>query len=61
MLFERWNCSHMYIVALLKRDADFPKPLYMGTRRRWRLSEIEKYERLIATRSPPKRKLAGAA
>lgn len=54
-LFERWQCSHMFIVALLKRDTDFPKPTYFGRHRRWRVSEIEAYEKLLAGRPRPKK------
>ncbi|MDI1344796.1 MAG: hypothetical protein PSV22_11935 [Pseudolabrys sp.] len=55
-LYARWGVSHMYVVALLERDADFPKPSYFGRRRRWRVSEIEKYERIVAARGAPPKK-----
>ena len=55
-LFERWQCSHMYVVSLLERDADFPKPSYFGRRRRWRVSEIEAYERIVTARGAPPKK-----
>ena len=54
-LFERWQCSHMLVVARLRDDPEFPKPLYFGRRRRWRLADIEKYERAMAGRPAPKR------
>ena len=55
-LFERWQCSHMLIVARLRDDPDFPHPLYFGRRRRWRVSEIENYEKLLAAKGPPPKK-----
>ncbi len=55
-LYERWQCSHMFIVSLLLREVDFPKPSYFGRRRRWRVSEIEKYERIVAARGAPPKK-----
>lgn len=61
-LFERWQCSHMMIVARLRDDEQFPKPVYFGRRRRWRVNEIEKYEKLLAARPRPKKvKTADAA
>jgi predicted DNA-binding transcriptional regulator AlpA len=61
-LFERWQCSHMFVVALLKRDSDFPRPVYFGRHRRWRVSEIEAYEKLLAGRPRPKKaKISDAA
>jgi predicted DNA-binding transcriptional regulator AlpA len=46
----------MFPRALLERDADFPKPSYFGRRRRWRVSEIEKYEQVVTARGAPPKK-----
>lgn len=54
-LFERWQCSHMLVVGKLKFDSDMPRPIYFGRRRRWRVSEIEAYEKLLAARPRPKK------
>ena len=52
-LFERWGVSHMFVVARLRDDPAFPKPSYFGRRRRWKLSEVESYERAVAARGAP--------
>lgn len=59
-LYERWACSHMLIVARLRDDPDFPKPIYFGRHRRWKLSEIESYERVLATRPKPTKRTKAA-
>jgi predicted DNA-binding transcriptional regulator AlpA len=60
-LFERWQCSHMFVVARLRDDSDFPKPIFFGRHRRWRLADIEAYEKLLAKRPAPKAKKQNAA
>jgi predicted DNA-binding transcriptional regulator AlpA len=55
-LFERWGVSHMFVVKRLRDDTDFPKPIYFGRHRRWKLSEIESYERVLAMRPKPTKK-----
>jgi hypothetical protein len=40
----------MWIDRMLKRDADFPRPLYIGRFRYWDLDAIEKYERDVAAK-----------
>jgi predicted DNA-binding transcriptional regulator AlpA len=37
--------SDMWIGRLMKRDATFPRPVYIGRYRYWDLDAIEKYER----------------
>jgi hypothetical protein len=41
--------SHMWIERLLKADPDFPKPIYIGRLRFWKLPELETWERTKAT------------
>jgi predicted DNA-binding transcriptional regulator AlpA len=69
-VFERYQCSHMFVVALLKRDETFPRPTYLGRHRRWKISELEAWEKLqkakgapskTGHRPPPKKKSADAA
>jgi len=55
-LFARWQCSHMFVVDRLKDDPEMPKPTYFGRHRRWRLTEIETYEKILAGRPHPARK-----
>jgi predicted DNA-binding transcriptional regulator AlpA len=55
-LMQRYACSHMLIVRKLKTDPDFPRPLYMGRRRLWKIADLEAYERKIALRPRPKNK-----
>lgn len=37
--------SHMWIERRLAADPDFPRPIYVGRLRFWRLDQIEEYER----------------
>jgi hypothetical protein len=43
----------MFVVDRLKDDPDMPKPTYFGRHRRWKLSEIEAYEKILAARPRP--------
>jgi predicted DNA-binding transcriptional regulator AlpA len=44
-LRERYGgCSHMFIERRLKNDPSFPRPVYMGRMRFWKLSELESWE-----------------
>jgi hypothetical protein len=47
------DASDMWIWRQLHKAKDglFPKPLVINTRRYWRLSELETYERLMASRA----------
>jgi predicted DNA-binding transcriptional regulator AlpA len=38
------NCSEMWITRRLAKDASFPRPVYLGRWRHWKLSELEKWE-----------------
>ena len=40
--------SDMWIDRLMKRDATFPRPVYIGRYRYWDLGAIEAYERDVA-------------
>jgi len=48
----------MLVVARLRDDPTFPRPIYFGRRRRWRLAEIEKYERAQIGKTPSPYKAA---
>jgi predicted DNA-binding transcriptional regulator AlpA len=55
---ERWSCSHMFVEDQLHRDPSFPKPIYLGRDRAWRLSEIERWEDARPRTGKPKRRTA---
>jgi len=40
----------MWIDRLMKRDATFPRPVYIGRYRYWDLQAIESYERDVAAK-----------
>jgi predicted DNA-binding transcriptional regulator AlpA len=41
----RWGgVSHMFVERRLKNDATFPKPVFLGRLRFWKLSELEAWE-----------------
>ena len=42
--------SDMWIDRLMKRDATFPRPVYIGHYRYWDLEAIEAYERAVAAK-----------
>ena len=39
------SCSHMFIERRLASDPTFPRPVFMGRLRFWRLSELEQWEK----------------
>jgi predicted DNA-binding transcriptional regulator AlpA len=51
----RYNASDMWLDRRLKDDSGFPKPVYLGPNRYWRLSELEAWEHDCARRSPERR------
>jgi hypothetical protein len=53
---ERYETSHMTIERKLHDDPDFPKPIYFGHQRKWRISELEEYERKLVIRAPRQRR-----
>ena len=46
--------SDMWLDRLMKRDAAFPRPVYIGRYRYWALDEIEAYERNVAAKCDPR-------
>jgi len=38
------GCSHMFIERRLANDPTFPRPVFFGRHRFWKLSELEKWE-----------------
>jgi predicted DNA-binding transcriptional regulator AlpA len=52
--------SHMWIERRLQDDPDFPKPVYIGRLRYWRIADLEQYERAAAKRNRPRRAAAEA-
>ena len=51
-LRERYGgVSDTWVDRRLAGNPDFPKPVYIGNRRYWRIDELEAYERGLA-RSP---------
>jgi predicted DNA-binding transcriptional regulator AlpA len=38
------GCSHMWIERRLKDDSGFPRPIFIGRRRFWRLDELTVWE-----------------
>jgi predicted DNA-binding transcriptional regulator AlpA len=38
------GCSHMWIERRLANDPTFPRPIYFGRLRHWKLSELERWE-----------------
>jgi hypothetical protein len=49
------NCSHMQPERLMKRDPTFPRPLYIGQRRYWRLAELRAWEAKLSREREPAR------
>ena len=45
------NASHMFIERRLANDPAFPRPVFFGRMRFWRLSDLEKWEEAQAARS----------
>ena len=51
-LRERYGrCSHMFIERRLANDPTFPRPVFFGRMRFWKLSDLEKWEKAQAARS----------
>jgi predicted DNA-binding transcriptional regulator AlpA len=38
------GCSHMFIERRLANDPTFPRPVYFGRMRFWKLAELERWE-----------------
>jgi predicted DNA-binding transcriptional regulator AlpA len=55
-VMERYQVSHMFLVRRIKLDPDFPKPLYIGRLRFFRIADLEEYERKCALRGRPTKK-----
>jgi hypothetical protein len=53
--------SHMWIERKLKSDPTFPRPVYIATRRYWRVSELAVWELALATRQSPAQVAASRA
>jgi predicted DNA-binding transcriptional regulator AlpA len=45
---ERYGVSFMWIERRLADHPDFPRPLYIGRRRFWKLASLEAWERKLA-------------
>lgn len=51
--------SHMWIERLLRReDSGFPKPVYVGRLRFWKIEELEAWERGLAGKTVEKSRTA---
>ena len=44
------NVSHMWIERRLKDDPSFPRPIYFGRLRFWRIEDLREWERACAKR-----------
>jgi hypothetical protein len=53
---NRYSVSHMFLVRRLQTDPDFPKPIYIGRLRFFKIKELEDYEKLCAMRTRPNKK-----
>jgi predicted DNA-binding transcriptional regulator AlpA len=49
-LRERYSCSYFWIDYRLANDPTFPKPIYLGRFRHWKLSDLVKWEEAQAKR-----------
>jgi hypothetical protein len=47
------NRSHMFLVRKLQFDPKFPRPIYMGRLRFFKLEALEEYERQCVAAPPP--------
>jgi predicted DNA-binding transcriptional regulator AlpA len=54
-VLTRYGVSHMWLVRRLETDPKFPKPIYIGRLRFFKIAELEQYERECATAPPPQR------
>jgi predicted DNA-binding transcriptional regulator AlpA len=53
-LLERYGSrSTMWLDRIMKTDAAFPRPIYIGRFRFWDLYQIEAYERDVAAKRVP--------
>jgi predicted DNA-binding transcriptional regulator AlpA len=52
---RRGGCAPMTLDRLIKNDPDFPRPVYFGRLRFFKLADIEAYERLCEVRAAAKR------
>jgi predicted DNA-binding transcriptional regulator AlpA len=53
-LRKRWgSCSHMFVERRLRNDADFPRPVKLGSSsiRLWAAEDIEEYEARCVART----------
>lgn len=56
-LCARWSCSKMFIERHSRADATFPKPLRLGSHRRWPISAVIAWEAAQSVEgSPPESK-----
>lgn len=49
------NVSHMWLIRRLNDKSGFPRPVYLGRLRFWKLSELEDWERRRAARDDQSR------
>jgi predicted DNA-binding transcriptional regulator AlpA len=47
------DVSTMWIERRLRDDSGFPKPVYIGRLRFWRIAELQAWERTLATKRFP--------
>jgi predicted DNA-binding transcriptional regulator AlpA len=47
------NVSHMWIVRRIDGDPQFPKPIYLGRCRYWRVADLDQYVAAKAAEPPP--------
>ena len=47
------GASHMWIVRRLADESEFPKPIYLGRLRHWRLSDLVAWELAQAAKPAP--------
>ena len=45
------GCSHMFIERRLANDPTFPRPVFLGRMRFWKLADLEEWEKAQAARS----------
>lgn len=53
--------SHMWIERKLANDPTFPRPVYISSRRYWRVGELNAWERNLATQQCPSQAAAARA
>jgi predicted DNA-binding transcriptional regulator AlpA len=46
------GASHMWVERRLGNDPTFPRPVFFGRMRFWKLSELERWEAAQAARKP---------